>query len=62
MRIGNQDLITRKQAAEILSVHLNTVNNWLNSGVLTRVRHGNGYNVYMNRKEVEALLHPQSED
>jgi excisionase family DNA binding protein len=59
MRIGDQNLITRKEAAELLGVHRNTVNNWLNAGILTRIRHRNGYNVYLDRKEVEVLLYPQ---
>jgi excisionase family DNA binding protein len=52
--------LTRAQAADLLNCHVQTINNYLNSGRLTRHKAQNGYTVMIKVREIENLLAPQA--
>ncbi len=52
--------VTRAQAADLLNCHVQTINNYLNSGLLTRHKAQNGYTVLIKVREIENLLVPQA--
>ena len=49
--------LTRKQAADFIGCHLRTVENYLNTGKLTKHKDGRG-RIWIDREEIEALLTP----
>ena len=51
--------VTRAQAADLLDCHVQTINNYLNSELLTRHMAQNGYTVLIKVREIENLLVPQ---
>ncbi len=52
--------VSRAQAADLLNCHIQTINNYLNSGLLTRHKAQNGYTVLIRVREIENLLVPQA--
>lgn len=48
------DVVTVKEAAELLGRHPNTINNWLRRGLLHKIKIGGS--VFISRSEIEALL------
>jgi hypothetical protein len=52
--------VTRAQAADLLNCHVQTINNYLNSGLFTRHKAQNGYTVLIKVREIEGLLTPQA--
>lgn len=53
--------MTRNQAASLLGVSLNTLNRYMNTGVLRRVKIGPRV-VRINPEDVRALLNPEEEE
>ncbi|MFC2051658.1 helix-turn-helix domain-containing protein [Chloroflexota bacterium] len=55
--------ITVKQAAKLLSVHPNTIRNWIEAGILRRYQVGRGYRVLLKTEDIEkAVSHRDIED
>ena len=48
--------ITVKQAADMLSVHPNTVRNWINAGILTRYQVNPGYRILLKTEDIERAI------
>ena len=45
--------ITIKQAAELLTVHPNTIRNWMEEGILRRYQVNRGYRVLLKTEDIE---------
>ena len=48
--------ITIKKASELLTVHPNTIRNWIEAGILRRYQVGRGYRVLLKTEDIEAAI------
>ncbi len=55
MQVENKYYFTVRKAAEFVGVTPYTIRNWLDKGLLTK-RTFNGYNIAIEREELERLL------
>lgn len=54
--INEDDLLTRKEVAELLQIDLSTIHNWTKKGRLKS--YGIGNRVYFRRKDIDEALIP----
>ena len=48
--------ITIKKASELLTVHPNTIRNWIEAGILRRYQVGRGYRVLLKTEDIEKAI------
>ena len=53
---NTQKLLTLREAAELLNVHIRTLQRWDESGVLVAIRVGTGRHRRYRREDIERLL------